>query len=66
VAAIATAREGGAPLPVLIAHVCGTENDPQGRDRQVETLRQAGVLVAGCNAQAARWAAHVAGLQAAK
>jgi FdrA protein len=66
VAAIATAREGGAPLPVLIAHVCGTENDPQGRDRQVETLRRAGVLVAGYNAQAARWAAHVADLQAAK
>lgn len=65
VAAIATARASGA-LPVLIAHVCGTENDPQVRSRQVDALREAGVLVAGCNAQAARWASHVASIQAAR
>ncbi|TQI78245.1 CoA binding protein [Serratia fonticola] len=52
--------------PVLIAHVCGTEADPQQRSRQVAALRQAGVLVAGCNAQAALWASQVAHIQAEK
>lgn len=66
VAAIATARAGESTLPVMIAHVCGTEDDPQVRSRQIEALREAGVLVAGCNAQAARSAAHVASLQATR
>ncbi|MGG9647461.1 acyl-CoA synthetase FdrA [Escherichia coli] len=43
--------------PLLIAHVCGTEADPQKRSKQIEALCRAGVLVADCNAQAARWAA---------
>src|SRR5580658_9761626 len=42
----------GHELPVLIAHVCGTEADPRIRSRQIDALREAGVLVAGCNAQA--------------
>ncbi|SAL83395.1 succinyl-CoA synthetase subunit alpha [Caballeronia arvi] len=50
--------------PVLIAHVCGTQADPQVRNRQIDALREAGVLVAGCNAEAALWASRVARLQA--
>ncbi|SQI39697.1 membrane protein FdrA [Leminorella richardii] len=45
---------------LLIAHVCGTENDPQPRQQQIDALRQAGVLVAQSNVQAARLAAFVA------
>lgn len=52
--------------PLLIAHVCGTEADPQQRSRQIAALQQAGVLVAGCNAQAALWASQVAHIQAEK
>ncbi|MFC0226035.1 acyl-CoA synthetase FdrA [Serratia aquatilis] len=52
--------------PLLIAHVCGTEADPQQRSRQVAALRQAGVLVAGCNAEAALWASQIAHIQAEK
>lgn len=52
--------------PLLIAHVCGTEADPQQRSRQIAALQQAGVLVADCNAQAALWASRVAQIQAEK
>jgi len=57
-------KQAGQDLPLLIAHVCGTEADPQVRSHQIEVLRNAGVRVAGCNAQAALWASHVARLQA--
>jgi FdrA protein len=40
-------------IPV-IAHVCGTADDPQDANRQRETLREAGVIVAPTNAAAAR------------
>lgn len=40
----------------VIAHVCGTEGDPQVASRQVRTLREAGVIVAPTNAAAARLA----------
>lgn len=43
----------GPAQPVVIASVCGTRQDPQGFERQVATLEQAGVQVAPCNAQAA-------------
>jgi FdrA protein len=68
VAAIAAAREASplAFLPLLIAHVCGTENDPQSRSAQLDALRGAGVLIAACNAQAALWAGRIAQLQAGK
>jgi len=63
-AALATThRERG---PLLIAHVCGTDADPQHRTQQINALREAGVLVAGCNAEAAQWAATVAEIQAQK
>jgi FdrA protein len=41
----------------MVASVTGTENDPQVRSRQVAKLREAGVLVAPSNAQAAELAA---------
>jgi FdrA protein len=55
--------DDGTGSPLLIAHVCGTDADPQDREAQISALRNAGVLVAGCNAQAASWAAYVASLQ---
>lgn len=42
---------------LVIASVTGTEADPQGYTRQVARLREAGVLVAGSNAEAAALAA---------
>jgi FdrA protein len=53
-------------FPLLISHVCGTETDPQCRSRQIKALEAAGVLVAGCNAQAALWTTRVARLQLQK
>ena len=56
---ITTARKAAADASrylSVVAHVCGTELDPQGLDRQEEALRAAGVLVAPTNAQAARLA----------
>ena len=44
--------------PRLIAHVCGTDEDPQRRRLVVDALSAVGVLVAHSNAQAARWAAQ--------
>ena len=41
----------------LVASVTGTEQDPQGYSRQVAVLREAGVVVAASNAQAAALAA---------
>jgi FdrA protein len=43
----------------VIAHVCGTDADPQNAGRQEATLRQAGVHVAPTNAAAARLAKAV-------
>ena len=42
----------------VIAHVCGTDGDPQDATRQAATLRDAGVIVAPTNAAAARLAAR--------
>ncbi len=43
----------------FVAFVCGTERDPQGLDRQHAALREAGVILARNNAQAARTAAAI-------
>jgi FdrA protein len=43
----------------VIAHVCGTDADPQDASRQESILREAGVVVAPTNAAAARLAARV-------
>ncbi len=50
------AAQGG---PVVIASVCGTEDDPQVYSRQVETLIKAGIVVAPSNAHAAELATAV-------
>ncbi|HTT71100.1 MAG TPA: acyl-CoA synthetase FdrA [Anaeromyxobacteraceae bacterium] len=47
--------------PLVLAHVCGTEGDPQSLSRQEAILREAGVLLFATNAQAARAALAVAG-----
>lgn len=43
----------------VVAHVCGTEQDPQGLDQQEQRLRDAGVRVLPTNAQAAHLAASI-------
>jgi hypothetical protein len=43
----------------VVAHVCGTAQDPQGLERQEGILQEAGVLVLPTNAQAARVAAAI-------
>lgn len=45
--------------PAFIAHVCGTEQDPQSRELIRHSLADAGVLVANNNADAAHLAAHL-------
>ncbi len=43
----------------FVAHVCGTELDPQDRTQVVAALESAGVLVAASNAEAATWSAAI-------
>ena len=45
----------------LVAHVCGTESDPQVLSRQEGALAEAGVRLARANANAARLAAALIG-----
>lgn len=47
------------PQRVVIASVCGTDQDPQNRSRQVAALQAAGVTVAPSNAAAASLAASI-------
>lgn len=56
-----SAKKKGRNL-VFVAHVCGTDNDPQGLVHQEDKLKEHGVLVFPTNALAAR----VAGLIAAR
>ncbi|MBN1249545.1 MAG: acyl-CoA synthetase FdrA [Anaerolineae bacterium] len=44
---------------IFLAHVCGTDTDPQNAARQSEILQQAGVIVLPTNAAAARLAAYI-------
>ncbi len=56
------AQRGGCPSgdePIAIAHVCGTELDPQNRDAIIAALGGAGLTVAGSNFEAAAWAGQV-------
>ena len=55
----AQSRREGRPIH-LIAHVCGTESDPQGLKAQEEKLIAAGVVTAPSNAAAARLAGLIA------
>jgi len=41
---------------IVVAHVCGTPDDPQDSRRQEQTLAQAGAIVAPSNAASARLA----------
>lgn len=43
----------------FICHVCGTDMDPQDRNKIVAGLKSAGVLVASSNAESAAWAADI-------
>jgi FdrA protein len=56
--AIKIAAEGGRQLGV-VAHVCGTDTDPQGYDTQCARLAEAGAILAPSNAAAARLAASI-------
>jgi succinyl-CoA synthetase alpha subunit len=56
--AVGVARAAGRDL-VVVASVCGTEQDPQGLLAQEATLRGAGVLLAPSNARAARLAGRI-------
>src|SRR5262249_53109608 len=49
-----TAAKGAGRHLAVVAHVCGTDADPQNRAQIVEQLRSAGALVASTNAEAAR------------
>lgn len=57
-AARAKAAAAGRYLSV-VAHVCGTAQDPQGLEPQERKLREAGALVLPTNAEAARVAAAI-------
>ncbi|HYN32851.1 MAG TPA: acyl-CoA synthetase FdrA [Ilumatobacteraceae bacterium] len=59
------AKAAGRHLTV-IAHVCGTDADPQNRSDIIAKLESTGALVARTNAEAALWAAHVANRLAAR
>ena len=61
----ASAQTHGRTL-ALIAHVCGTEGDPQGKSRQLAALTEAGVIVAESNFEAAALAAELAARLAAR
>ncbi|GAA2359552.1 acyl-CoA synthetase FdrA [Dactylosporangium salmoneum] len=51
--------EGEGRSLAVVASVCGTDRDQQGRDGVVAALRGVGVLVAESNAEAAAWAADL-------
>ena len=52
-------RQGNGKAPVCIATVTGTEEDVQVRSRQIEKLRQAGIVVADNTRQAVTAAARI-------
>ena len=60
-AAVREARSTSGRPVAFVASICGTAADPQGFDAQARTLRDAGVLLAGSNAAAARLAIRLVG-----
>jgi FdrA protein len=50
----------------FIGYVCGTDLDPQSRDKALAGLKSAGVLVAPSNAEAASWSAVILAERGAK
>ena len=60
VKALNTAREKiNDAGPILIAHVCGTDGDPQSLNKQKDQLRKAGFFLFDTNADAARGAIRI-------
>lgn len=57
--AIRAYRDATLNPPIFVAHVCGTERDPQNLAEQERKLREAGAIVAGSNAAAARLAGMI-------
>ncbi|MFC7329497.1 FdrA family protein [Marinactinospora rubrisoli] len=57
-AALRAARAAGSAPPVVVS-LTGTADDPQGTDRQAQTLAAAGAEVFLCNAEAARRAVEL-------
>jgi hypothetical protein len=43
----------------FISYVCGTDQDPQDRNKIVADLKSAGVLIASSNAESAAWSAAI-------
>jgi succinyl-CoA synthetase alpha subunit len=64
VAALAEVDPAARRAVAIVASVCGTDGDPQGRSAQEARLRDAGVLLAPSNAVAAGLAAAIATLLA--
>jgi FdrA protein len=60
IAALQRSRAAHGQGPVVVASLCGTEEDPQDFDRQRLSLERAGVTVAASNAAAARVVAELA------
>lgn len=58
---VETLQASGGHNPVVIAHVCGTQQDPQGLDAQINALTNAGVVVVRSNARAAELAVECVG-----
>lgn len=56
-------RQRSGTLSVSVS-VCGTQDDPQGLQRQMQALREAGAIVTRSNAEGARLAVRAAGLKA--
>ena len=52
-------RDVNGDVPVVVASICGTRDDPQDRGRQATMLGAAGVVVAPSNADAATVAAEI-------
>jgi FdrA protein len=62
VPALRRAREiaaGQSRSLLFVGHICGTQCDPQGLERQASALSQAGMVLAESNAQAVRLAASI-------
>jgi FdrA protein len=57
--AIRACRDAKPNPPIFVAHVCGTERDPQNLAKQERKLREAGAIVVDSNAAAARLAGMI-------
>nr|WP_276321529.1 acyl-CoA synthetase FdrA [Palleronia sediminis] len=58
--ALRRVKEARSAPPVFVAHVCGTDLDPQSRHEITAQLQAEGVIAATSNAQASVWASAIA------